>query len=85
MFILLMKTNICCAIVILLLLGSSFAHCDDLNDLVLYRNLWSTSNIKPHKHLVNIQSLFYARCLLLQTGQSFYWYFDSKSSDRRVK
>ena len=39
MLILLIKTNICCAIVILLLLGSSLTHCDDLNDLVLYRNV----------------------------------------------
>ena len=39
MFILLIKTNICCAIVILLLLGSSLTHCDDLNDLGLYRNV----------------------------------------------
>ena len=30
---------ICWAIVILLLLGSSLTHCDDLNDLVLYRNV----------------------------------------------
>ena len=35
----LIRTNICCAIVILLLLGSSLTHCDDLNDLVLYRNV----------------------------------------------
>ena len=39
MLILLIKTNICCAIVILLLLGSSLTHCDDLNDLVLHRNV----------------------------------------------
>ena len=39
MLILLIKTNSCCAIVILLLLGSSLTHCDDLNDLVLYRNV----------------------------------------------
>ena len=31
--------NICCAIVILLLLGYSLTHCDDLNDLVLHRNV----------------------------------------------
>ena len=39
MLILLIKTNICCVIVILLLLGSSLTHCDDLNDLVLCRNV----------------------------------------------
>ena len=39
MFILLIKTNICCAIVVLQLLGSSLTHCDDLNGLVLYCNV----------------------------------------------